>query len=242
MFHGHLVYFQKPTLGGRPNAKPGDHGTLKTHNRWFILFYHVWGPVAWIDIHWNSIWLRARSHTTSHYTWESVTSLHDLGGVLGRPLDTLFWAVTILWSRLLACVWSSLQQGINLKGCLYFIGKGNLEFSLSKWRVTLKIALHVCIEVFVESAHYHVYYLSDVENYNISETEEHTWWISMAWSIIRDRLLLFSAVHFEGFTEHYPFLFEGLQNILKGMWRVGPQNKGNSPSILFLGLHNPYQS
>ena len=149
MFHGHLVYFQKPTLGGRPNTKPGDHGTLKAHNRWFILFYHVWGPAAWIDIHWNSIWLRARSHTTSHYTWESVTSLHDLGGVLGRPLDTLFWALTILWSRLLACVWSSLHQGINLKDCLYFIGKGNLEFSLSKWRVTSKIALHVCIIMFI---------------------------------------------------------------------------------------------
>ena len=24
------------------------------------------------------------------------------------------------------------QQGINLKGCLYFVGKGNLKFSLSK--------------------------------------------------------------------------------------------------------------
>ena len=42
----------------------------------------------------------------------------------------------------------------------------------------------------------------------------------------------FFAVHFEGFTENCPFLFEGLQNILKGMWRAGPQNKGNSPSIL----------
>jgi hypothetical protein len=32
MFHGHLDYFQKPMLGGRPNAKPGDHGTPNTHN------------------------------------------------------------------------------------------------------------------------------------------------------------------------------------------------------------------
>ena len=29
MFHGHLDYFQKPPLGGRPNTKPGDHGTWK---------------------------------------------------------------------------------------------------------------------------------------------------------------------------------------------------------------------
>ena len=53
----------------------------------------------------------------------------------------------------------------------------------------------------------------------------------MAQSIIRD--LFFFAIHFEGFTKNYPFLFEGLQNILKGIWRAGPQNKGNSPSILF---------
>ena len=34
------------------------------------------------------IWLRAWSHMTSHYTWRSVTALHDFGGVLGRPWDT----------------------------------------------------------------------------------------------------------------------------------------------------------
>jgi hypothetical protein len=67
IFHGHLDYFQKPPLGGRPNTKPGDHGTPNAHNRWFLLFYHVWKP-AWIGIHENSIWLEARSHMTSHYT------------------------------------------------------------------------------------------------------------------------------------------------------------------------------
>ena len=42
MFHGHLDCFQRPSLGGRPNAKPlGDHGTLNAHKCWFILFYHV---------------------------------------------------------------------------------------------------------------------------------------------------------------------------------------------------------
>ena len=69
------------TLGGRPNTKPGDHDTPNTHNRWFILFYHVWGP-TWMEIHWNNIWLRNWSHITSHYTWGSVTTLHDFGGVL----------------------------------------------------------------------------------------------------------------------------------------------------------------
>ena len=28
-----------------------------------------------------------------------MTTLHDFGGVLGRPLDTFFWALTIPWSR-----------------------------------------------------------------------------------------------------------------------------------------------
>ena len=37
-------------LGGRPNTKPmGDHDTPNAHNRWFILFYHVWES-AWIEI------------------------------------------------------------------------------------------------------------------------------------------------------------------------------------------------
>ena len=43
---------------------------------------------AWIEFHQNSIWLRAWSHMTSHYTRGSVTILHGVGGVLGRPLDT----------------------------------------------------------------------------------------------------------------------------------------------------------
>ena len=45
MFHGHLDSFQKTLLfKGRSNTKPGDHGTLKAHNCWFIIFYHVWNP------------------------------------------------------------------------------------------------------------------------------------------------------------------------------------------------------
>ena len=103
MFHGHLDSLQKPPLGSRPNTKSGDYGTRNVHNRWFVLFYHVWGP-AWIEIYWNSIWLRAWSHMTSHYTWKPVSTLHDFGGVLGRPLDTFFRALTISWSRVLAHV------------------------------------------------------------------------------------------------------------------------------------------
>ena len=112
MFHGHLDYFQKPLLGGRPNTKPGDHGALNAHNRWFILINHAWGP-ARLESHWNSIWLRARSHMNSHYTWGSVTTLQDFGVVLGRPLDTFYRALTLSWSWLLACVWS----GPKVCGC-----------------------------------------------------------------------------------------------------------------------------
>ena len=31
------------------------------------------------------------------------------------------------------------QQGINLKDCLYLIGKGNLKFSLSNWWLPQKL-------------------------------------------------------------------------------------------------------
>ena len=101
----HSDYFSKSPLEGRPNIKPGDPGTPNAHNHWYILFYHVWGP-AWIGNHWNSIWLGTRSHMTPHYTRGSVTTLHDVGGVLGRPSDTFYWALAISWSRLLARVWS----------------------------------------------------------------------------------------------------------------------------------------
>ena len=122
MFHGHLGFFQEPSLGGRFDTKPRDHGTPNAHNRLFILFYHLW-ELAWIDIHWNNIWLRARSHMASHYTWGSMTTLvHDVGGVLGWPLDTFFWVLTISWLQLLACVWSGPKVcgGCNLAGFLYW--------------------------------------------------------------------------------------------------------------------------
>jgi hypothetical protein len=73
--------------------------TLRTHC--FILFYHVWGPAS-IEIHRNNIWWKARSHMASHCTRGSVTALHDCGGALGWPLHTLFWALTMSWSQLLA--------------------------------------------------------------------------------------------------------------------------------------------
>ena len=33
-----LGFFSKPPLGGRPNTKPGDHGTPNTHNCWLVSF------------------------------------------------------------------------------------------------------------------------------------------------------------------------------------------------------------
>ena len=74
-------YFLKRPLGGRPNIKPWDHGIPNAHNHWFIVCYHVRGPTR-IGIHRKCIWLRAWSHMASHYTWGSVTTLHDFGGVL----------------------------------------------------------------------------------------------------------------------------------------------------------------
>ena len=98
MFHRHLDYFQKPPLGGRPNTKPGDHGTLKSHDRWLIILYHVWGPhIIEIGFGWDT-W----SRMTSHYTWEPVITLLDSRSALRRPLDIFFWTLTISWSQLLA--------------------------------------------------------------------------------------------------------------------------------------------
>jgi hypothetical protein len=105
MFHGRLDYFRKPRHGGRPRTKPGDHGTPNAHSRWFILFYYMWRP-AWIDSHWNNIWLRSRSHMTLHYTWESVTTYMILKVCWDNGLWTLSFGLSqFSWSRLLgSCV------------------------------------------------------------------------------------------------------------------------------------------
>ena len=52
-------------------------GTLTTVGLFY--FFHVWGS-AWIKCYWHRIWLRVQLHMSSLYTWESVTTLHDIGG------------------------------------------------------------------------------------------------------------------------------------------------------------------
>ena len=96
---------KKPPVGGRPNTKNREIMALQTLTTILILFYRVWGP-AWIEIHWNSIWLRPKSYMTSHYFEDPWHTLHDFGDVLGQPLDTFLGALTISWSRLVARVWS----------------------------------------------------------------------------------------------------------------------------------------
>ena len=96
--------FENPPLGGSSNTNRETMALRMLTTVGLSYFYHMWGPTR-INIHWNCIRLRAGSHMTSHYTRGSVTTLHDFGGVLGRPLDTFFWALTISWSRLLARVW-----------------------------------------------------------------------------------------------------------------------------------------
>ena len=44
MFHGHLDCFQTPPLGGRPNTKPDDHGSLNAHNHWYFTIVVVTPP------------------------------------------------------------------------------------------------------------------------------------------------------------------------------------------------------
>jgi hypothetical protein len=50
MFHGHWDCFQKPSLGGRPDTKSGDHGTPNVHKCWFILIYHVFMALQAISL------------------------------------------------------------------------------------------------------------------------------------------------------------------------------------------------
>ena len=93
--------FKNRLLGYGPNTKPRDRDTPKSHNRWFMIFYHVWGP-TWIEFNWNRISLRDRFHMTSHYTWGPVTILHMILEVSWDGIWTLLLGshnlmVTALW-------------------------------------------------------------------------------------------------------------------------------------------------
>ena len=112
-FIGHLDYFQKPALGGKPNTKPRDHGTPKTHIHWFILFYHVWGPVVSLEIHWNSIWLRS-SRILLHTTLEDPWPHYMIWRCLGTAFEHFLLVSHNLSSWLLAHVWSGPNIGCNL--------------------------------------------------------------------------------------------------------------------------------
>ena len=138
-------YFQKPPLGAQ-NQETMALWTLTTIG----LFYFIMcGGPAWIDIHWNSIWLMAMSHMTLHYTWGSLTTLHvhDCGGVLGRASDTFFRALTISWSRLLARVkwpWDSCSMRIHILSALLVL----LTWSIACCNCFNKTAFNITKEVF----------------------------------------------------------------------------------------------
>ena len=104
VFHGHWDYFfKKPPCGGR----------FKLTQNWDIMAFWCSQPLIY------SIFSFVRTCTNRNlfgiaFGWGpshkwlcttlegSVTTLHGFGGILKRPLHTLYGALTISWSRLLA--------------------------------------------------------------------------------------------------------------------------------------------
>ena len=107
MFHGHLEYFQKPSLGCRPNTKPGDYDTMNSHNHLFILFVMYEDP-AWIEISIEIAFSQGSHHTWLHTTFEGMRPRYMVLEVSwGRCLDNSFkisqshghgsWLVNVKW-------------------------------------------------------------------------------------------------------------------------------------------------
>ena len=105
---------------------------------------------------------------TSHYTWESVTTLHDFGGVLGRPFDTFFglsqfhghysWLVCEVALRTwMNCqypdecahighfVWALTISRSRLLACVWSGPKNLDELPISGWMCTYMDEKHVLI-------------------------------------------------------------------------------------------------
>ena len=76
-----------------------------------------------MEFHWNIIYLRAWLRMTFTLHLRVYTTLHDFGGVLGRPLDTFYWALTISRSQL----WAPIEVALNLslKICCPIVGTTN---------------------------------------------------------------------------------------------------------------------
>ena len=96
IFRSHLL-----EVGATQNRETKTLWTLTTVG---LIYFIMREDPAWIEIHRNSIWLRARPHVTSHYTTLEGPWPHYM---IWDGLWALFiWAATISWSRLLARVWS----------------------------------------------------------------------------------------------------------------------------------------
>ena len=90
--------------------KLGDHDTLNAHNHWFILFYRVWG-FARIEIHWDSIWLRAT-------TPEDPQPHYMFWRCFGTTFGECLWTLTNSWTWLLAHVGSGSLVDAQLDICI----------------------------------------------------------------------------------------------------------------------------
>jgi hypothetical protein len=76
---------------------------LTTIDLWYLIMCE---DLAWIEIHYNGIWLTARSHMTSQLYLRTCDHTALFWKCLGTASKHFFWALTNSWSRLLARVWS----------------------------------------------------------------------------------------------------------------------------------------
>jgi hypothetical protein len=87
--------FKNPPLGGRLDTKLGEHGTLKSHNHWFIRFYHAWGPrvnATSLKEHWigwgpDMIWEVSWDGLWTHLLGPHNFMVMALGSCVQWPLD-----------------------------------------------------------------------------------------------------------------------------------------------------------
>lgn len=155
MSHGHLNCFQNHLLKVDRTQNYGDHATLTSHNRWFVLFYHVWrprmnrhsltnhlveGPVTYdftlqfmACVHTTWFWKDFRT-AFEHFFGLSQDHGHtswlicEVALILNVPIiliNVLLFGVTQCNNVLL---WSSISTSKSSTSCLNFIGHKWLFF------------------------------------------------------------------------------------------------------------------
>ena len=180
-----------------------------TDNHWFILFYHVWGPV-WTKIHWRTFDWRS-GHIWLHTTFEGMLSYYMLLEVSWDGLWKLYFGLSQFHVHGSWLVWSDPK----LHGWIYWSNhKTTIWHKLTLWWVVMIIQIqnNVCINDNI--LHNIPYIYVEYDKYSTKYCQSRIT-LCRLWIMLCILLLIFWLIYFIPLTFNFGHLsFKLLYSIL----------------------------